>query len=87
MPSFDINQSEIKKIPVFLIFNTLWPSQRGLCQGEGLGSLTDLGLGGDRSDVCSVAGDGQDIQLVINHQAVLARGQGQNEPEQAEKTQ
>lgn len=49
--------------------------------------MTDLVLRGDRSDVGSVAGDGKDVELVINHQAGLARGQGQNEPEQREKTQ
>lgn len=86
MPSFDINQGEIKTFPVF---KSLTPhgQLRNFCQGRGLGSLTDLGLRGNRSDVGSMAGDGQDVQLVIDHQAGLARGQGQNEPEQAEKTQ
>lgn len=72
------------KLPLVQIFNTFQlrlvpPNEK--C----LSLLTDLWLWWNGCDVCNVTGDGQDIQLIINHDAILAWGQRQNEPEQSSK--
>lgn len=43
--------------------------------------FSHLSLWGDRLDSCHVAGDGQDVELVINNNTVFAGCKRQNESE------